>query len=147
MNYFSHNVRKLTFGHRRPAKFQISLRIRAVWSESSLGAFWIANDAWFLHRRGNRSLSSRKHAYNMLTPLNPHFYVVKLWFQGYALFFLFLLKNIDCGYSLEPPRRGGLTSAHNLCFEQKYEKISEFLSENFHFLVVKLSIYLNSLFS
>ena len=25
----------------------------------------------------------------------------------YALFFLFLLKNIDCGYSLEPPRRGG----------------------------------------
>ena len=32
-------------------------------------------------------------------------------------------QNIDCGYSLEPPRRGGfaeavLTSAHNLCFEQ-----------------------------
>ena len=27
--------------------------------------------------------------------------------QGYTLFFLFLLKNIDCGYSLEPPRRGG----------------------------------------
>ena len=24
---------------------------------------------------------------------------------GYTLFFLFLLKNIDCGYSLEPPRR------------------------------------------
>ena len=22
-------------------------------------------------------------------------------------FFLFLLKNVDCGYSLEPPRRGG----------------------------------------
>ena len=29
----------------RPAKIQISLRIRAVWSESSLGAFWIAKDA------------------------------------------------------------------------------------------------------
>ena len=25
----------------------------------------------------------------------------------------------------------------------KYEKISEFLSENFHFLVVKISVYLN----
>ena len=25
----------------------------------------------------------------------------------------------------------------------KYEKISEFLSENFHFLVVKFSVYLN----
>ena len=36
-----------------------------------------------------------------------------------------------------------LTSTHNLCFEQKYEKISEFLSENFQFLVVKFSIYLN----
>ena len=28
----------------RPAKIQISLRIRAVWSESSLGSFWIAKD-------------------------------------------------------------------------------------------------------
>ena len=31
------------------AKIQISLRIRAVWSESSLGAFWIAEDTKFLH--------------------------------------------------------------------------------------------------
>ena len=36
-----------------------------------------------------------------------------------------------------------LTSTHNLCFEQKYEKISQFLSENFHVLVVKFSVYLN----
>ena len=35
-----------------------------------------------------------------------------------------------------------LTSTHNLCFEQTYEKISEFLSENFQFLEVKFSIYL-----
>ena len=42
-------VVKSTFGHVRPAKNQISLRIRAVWSESSLGAFWIAKDATFLH--------------------------------------------------------------------------------------------------
>ena len=34
-------------------------------------------------------------------------------------------------------------STHNLCFEQKYEKISEFLLENFHFLVAKFSVYLN----
>ena len=33
----------------RPAKIQISLRIRAVWSESSLGAFWLAKDGKFLH--------------------------------------------------------------------------------------------------
>ena len=34
-------------------------------------------------------------------------------------------------------------STYNLCFEQKYEKISEFLPENFQILVVKFSIYLN----
>ena len=36
-----------------------------------------------------------------------------------------------------------LTSTHSLCFEQKYEKYRNFLSENFHFLVVKFSVYLN----
>ena len=34
---------KRTFGHVCLAKIQITLRIRAVWSESWLGAFWIAN--------------------------------------------------------------------------------------------------------
>ena len=36
-----------------------------------------------------------------------------------------------------------LTSTHNLCFDQKYVKYRNFLSENFHFLVVKFSVYLN----
>ena len=37
-------------------------------------------------------------------PLTPHFYIVKLGFNtGVYFFFLFLLQNIDCGYSLEPP--------------------------------------------
>ena len=34
-------------------------------------------------------------------------------------------------------------STHNPCFDQKYVKYRNFLSENFHFLVVKFSIYLN----
>ena len=39
-------------------------------------------------------------------PLKPHFCIVKLWFTGvYIIFFLFLLENINCGYSLEPSRR------------------------------------------
>ena len=37
-------------------------------------------------------------------PLTPHFYIVKLGFTGVYIFFLFLLQNIDCGYSLEPPQ-------------------------------------------
>ena len=36
-------------------------------------------------------------------PLTPHFYIVKLGFTG-VYFFIFLLLNIDCGYSLEPPQ-------------------------------------------
>ena len=42
-------VRKRTFWRVRPAKIQISLCIGAVWSEFSLGAFWIAKDAKFLY--------------------------------------------------------------------------------------------------
>ena len=40
-------------------------------------------------------------------PHEPHFYIAKLGYAGVYLCFLFLLQNIDCGYSLEPPRRGG----------------------------------------
>ena len=40
-------------------------------------------------------------------PLMSHFYIVKLGYAGVYPFFLFLLQNIDCGFSLEPPHRGG----------------------------------------
>ena len=46
--------------------------------------------------------------HNNIYPLKPHFYIVKLGFAGVYLFFLFLLQNIDCGYSLEPPRLNDL---------------------------------------
>ena len=41
-------------------------------------------------------------------PLKPKFYTVKLGLTGvYIIFLISAKKNIDCGYSLEPPRRGG----------------------------------------
>ena len=40
-------------------------------------------------------------------PLEPHFYIVKLGFTGVYIIFLISAQKIDCGYSLEPPRRGG----------------------------------------
>ena len=40
-------------------------------------------------------------------PLKPHFYIVKLGFTGVYIIFLISAQNIDCGYSLEPPQRGG----------------------------------------
>ena len=47
--FLSRDVWKRTFGNVRPVKIPISLRIRADWSESSLGAFRVAKDAKFLH--------------------------------------------------------------------------------------------------
>ena len=40
-------------------------------------------------------------------PLKPHFYSVKLGFTGVYNIFHISAQNIDCGYSLKPPRRGG----------------------------------------
>ena len=62
-------------------------------------------------------------------PIKPQLYIVKLGFTGYTLFFLFQLKNIECGYL-----QNRLT-----CFEKKYDKKKKnefFLSENFLFLEV-----------
>ena len=87
-------------------------------------------------------------------PLKPHFYIIKLGFTGVYVIFLISTQKHRLWYSLEPPRQGSsnefgeavLTSTHNLCFELKYEKISEFfLSEKFPFLVVKFPICLNRL--
>ena len=80
----------------------------------------------------------------ILDPLKPHFYIVKLGFTGVYIIFLVFAKTIDCGYSLEPPRRyalepplrGGSNEYPLLCFEPKYEKYQNFLSENFPFLWV-----------
>ena len=79
----------------------------------------------------------------ILTPLKPHFYIVNLRFTGVCIFFLFLLKNIDCGYSLEPPHRGGSNEYPQSMFWAEMWRILELLSENFNFLLVKFSIYLN----
>ena len=94
---------------------------------------------------GYQIIITKTRLYNF-DPLKPHFYTVKLGFTGVYNIFLISAQNIDCGYSLEPPRgEAVLTSTHNLCFEQKYEKYQSFLSFIFifSFLRVKFSIYLN----
>ena len=46
-----------------------------------------------------------------------------------------MLKNIDCGYSLEPPRRGGSNEYPQsiYVFEQKYEKYQNFYLKTLSF--------------
>ena len=66
----------------------------------------------------------------MYTPLNPTF----IYFV--YLFFLFLLQNIDCGYSLGQTQ-AVLTCTHNQCFEQYIQNIIFFSSEIFNFYRLK----------
>ena len=57
-------------------------------------------------------LISKTYLYN-LDPLKPHFYIVKLGFTGVYINLLIVAEAV-------------LTSTHNLCFEQKYEKYRNF---------------------
>ena len=51
------------------------------------------------------------YAYIILTPLKPHYYIVKRVYRGIN-YFSYFTKNIDCWYSLEPPRRGGSNNGY-----------------------------------
>ena len=72
----------------------------------------------------NSNNTSRKHTCIILTPLNPLLYSKTGVYRGIH-FFLFLFKNIDCGYSLEPPRRGGSNEYPQSMFWAEIWKISE----------------------
>ena len=79
-------------------------------------------------------------------PLKPHFYIVKLGFTGVYIIFHISAQNIDCGYSLEPPQRGGSNEYPQSMFLSRHKKnIRFFLSEIFHILLVNFPIYLNRL--
>ena len=77
-------------------------------------------------------------------PLKPHFYTVKLGFTGVYIIFLISAQNIDCGYSLEPPRRGGSNEySQSMFLSRNMKNIRIFYLKIFNLLVVKFSIYLN----
>ena len=87
---------------------------------------------------GSLLLIKKTYLYNF-DPLKPHFYIIKLGFTGVYISLLIsaqihrlwvlvrsALVRLFLGEAV-------LTSTHNLCFDQKYEKYQNFLSENFHF--------------
>ena len=59
-------------------------------------------------------------------PLKPHFYIVKLGFTGVYIILLISAQYIDCGYSLEPPRRGGSNEYPQSMFWAEIWKVLEF---------------------
>ena len=63
-----------------------------------------------LHGRSNNiqlELYITKTCLYNFDPLKPYFHIVKLGFTGVDINFLIFAQNIDYGFSLEPPRRGG----------------------------------------
>ena len=106
------------------------------WKEKKEESFVSETFQYFNKRYRNESTAlerpviiTKTRLYNF-GPLKPHFYIVKLGFTGlgYKLFFLFLLKNIDCGYSLEPPHRGGSNEYPQSMFWAEIRKISGFFT-------------------
>ena len=69
----------------------------------------------------------KTYLYN-IDSLKPHFYIVKLGFTGVYIILKFLIsaQNIDCGYSLEPPRRGVSNEYQQSMFWAELWKISDF---------------------
>ena len=67
-------------------------------------ALWLLGAGFFLYLLP-RSIT-KTCLYNF-DPLKPHFYTLKLGFIGVYIIFLTSAQNIDCGYSLESPHRGG----------------------------------------
>ena len=104
-----HLIHKLVFTHKLVLVFThrlvtsphnlLDTRLTQIWSTSLMQV----DDFLFQIQ----ICPSGKHVREMYTPLKPHFYTAILGYAGVYLFFLFFLQNIDCGYSLEPPCRGG----------------------------------------
>ena len=67
--------------------------------------FYLPKLSFFLSLSPAFHMSLRKHAYSnilkILPPKNEHFQI-----KNPDIFYT-SAQNIDCGYSLEPPRRGG----------------------------------------
>ena len=74
-------------------------------------------------RKSAKNELSRKHTYIIFDPLKHHFYTVKLGFTGVYIIFLISAQNVDCGYSLEPPRRGGSNENPQSMFWAEIRKI------------------------
>ena len=84
---------------------------------------------------------TKTYLYNF-DPLKPHFYLVKLGFTGVYINFHISAQNMDCGYSLEPPRGGGSNEYPQSMFWAEMWKISEFFIWKFSFFAGKiLSIF------
>ena len=105
--------------------------------EHYIGIFYVT---CIVFQRANKILirlctivTSRKHAYIILTPLNQ-FYIVKLGFTRVYIIFLIFAQKHRLWYSLESPRRGGSNEYPQSMFWAEIWKLSEFFIWKFSVL-------------
>ena len=67
---------------------------------------WFKNETETKEKNSNILYYIMKTCLYSFDPLKHHLYIIKLGFTGVYIIFLISAKNIDCGYSLGPPRRG-----------------------------------------
>ena len=89
------------------------------------------------------SLSIIKTRLYNFDPLKPHFYIVKLGFTGVYIIFLISAQKHRLWVLVGTASSRRFQRVPTICFKQKYEKYQNFLSENFHFTAMKVSVYLN----
>ena len=79
-------------------------------------------DDWNQSKDTSEQMGSFSHS--LITKTCPcNFNAVKFEnFQLKNVIFNIFAQNIDCGYTLEPPRQAVLTSTNNLCFGAKNQK-------------------------
>ena len=90
-----------------------SAQVKCVSLAGSQIHLWVSDCRHFLQNFKIKTFIRKKTCPCNVYPFEPHFYIAKLGYARVYLFFLFLLKNIDCVYSLET------TCIHTLFFEQK----------------------------
>ena len=108
-----------SLGHMLPVKTHINLHIQAGWWESSLDAFCISKDAFSCAQRKLIIMKTRLFKYiKKISP--PKTENIRIKNSG---IFHISAENIDCGYSLEPPRRGGSNEYSQYKFSAELRKI------------------------
>ena len=128
----------------KPAHPRSLIRIFVVWlftdclvtaqaDMTSLGAYvrkyYTCTFKYEIHEKYPENIT-KKCLYNF-DPLKPNFYIVKLGFTGVYIIFLISAQNIDSGYSLEPPHRGGSNEYLQSMFWAEIWKITEVFIWNF----------------
>ena len=109
----------------------LNIKIYLMLLDQYLTQFKVPISALFIH-------ITKTCPYNV-DPLKPHFYIVKLGFTGVYIIFHISAQNIDCGYSLELPWRGGSNEYPQSMFLSRHKKNIRIFIWNISYFAGKFS--------